>query len=110
MLYIIASLALAVAWAPLFKRFLRGWRNRKNPVSLAICALISLIMYTNVMTALLALDPGNWQTVRVLDLLFGGFVVVNFYASFRWSNQRFPNARRGAYSVPPTNVSKDARD
>jgi hypothetical protein len=46
----------------------------------------------------------------MLTTLFNGFVVVNFYLSFHWSNQRFPNARRGSYSVPPTNVSKDARD
>jgi len=110
MLYVIASLALAVAWIPLFLRFLRGWKNRKNPVSLAICATISFLIYVNVMTATVALKLGDWQTVRILNLFFDGLVVVNFYVSFHWSNQRFPDARRSNYSVPPTNVSKDSQD
>lgn len=108
--YAIASLVLAIAWVPLFLRFLRGWRNRKNPVSLAICACISFLIYGNVTTTLLALDAGAWQTVRILSIVFNAFVVVNFYVSFHWSNQRFPDSRRGSYSVPPMNVSKDARD
>lgn len=108
--YVIMSLVLAVAWIPLFARFLRGWRNRRNPVSLAICATISFLVYINVMTATVALGLGDWQTTRILNLLFDGFAVVNFYVSFYWSNQRFPDARRGSYSIPPTNVSKDSRD
>lgn len=110
MLYVIAPVVLALAWIPLFLRFLRGWRNRKNPVSLAICAAISFLIYTNVVSMLLALGAGDWQTVRALNLLFGAFVIVNFYIAFNWSNQRFPEARRGSYSVPPTNVSKDSSD
>ncbi len=108
--YVIASAALALAWIPLFRRFHRGWKNRKNPVSLAICAMISLAIYGNVMGVLLALGMGDWWTVRVLSLTLDAFVIANFYLSFRWSDQRFPDARRGSYSVPPTNVSNDARD
>lgn len=110
MLYALAPIVIALAWIPLFVRFLRGWKNRKNPVSLAICAAISFLIYTNVVSMSLALGSSDWKVVRDLDMLFGAFVVVNFYVAFYWSNQRFPDARRGSYSVQPTNVSKDSRD
>lgn len=106
MVYAIASLALAVAWVPLLVRFLRGWRSRRNPVSLAICATMSALIYGNITTALTAMGQGAWETVRTLTIVVNAFVVVNFYLSFHWSQQYFPDARRSSYPVPPTNVSK----
>ena len=106
----IISLVLAVAWIPLIGRFLRGWRNRKNPVSMAICAMISFLIYVNVITALTLMGLGTWETTQSLSILFNAFVIINFYMSFHWSNQRFPDARKGSYSVPPTNVSKPKDD
>lgn len=110
MAYIIASLALAVAWVPLLVRFLRGWRSRRNPVSLAICATMSALIYGNVTTALTAMGQSAWETVRTLTIVVNAFVVVNFYLSFHWSRQRFPDARRSSYSIPPINVSKPSDD
>jgi hypothetical protein len=110
MVYVIASFALSVAWVPLLVRFLRGWRSRRNPVSLAICATISALIYGNVTTALTAMGQGAWETVRTLTIAVNVFVVLNFYLSFHWSGQRFPDARRGSYSIPPMNVSKPNDD
>lgn len=104
MLYAIVTAVLAVAWVPLFFRFLRGWRHRKNPVSLAICAMISYLIYTNVIAAFTTLGMGSWRTERQLTLLFNGLVLINFYLSFRWSEQRFPDARR---ATAASDVSKD---
>lgn len=110
MVYVIIPAVLAFAWVPLLVRFLRGWRNRKNPVSLAICATISALIYGNITTALTAMGQGTWETVRMLTVAVNVFVVVNFYLSFHWSQQRFPDARRGSYSIPPMNVSKPDDD
>lgn len=110
MIYVIVPAALALAWVPLLVRFLRGWRSRKNPVSLAICATISALIYGNITTALTAMGQGAWETVRMLTVAVNVFVVVNFYLSFHWSSQRFPDARRGSYSIPPMNVSKPDDD
>lgn len=110
MTYVIVPLALALAWLPLLARFVRGWRSRRNPVSLAICATISALVYMNVTTALTAMGQSAWETVRLLTVLVNAFVVVNFYLSFHWSSQRFPDARKGSYSIPPTNVSKPGND
>jgi hypothetical protein len=104
--YVIVPAALALAWIPLLVRFLRGWRSRKNPVSLAICATISALIYSNVTTALTAMGQGAWETVRLLTMMVNVFVIVNFYLSFHWSSQRFPDARKNSYSIPPMNVSK----
>lgn len=109
MAYVVIPLALAIAWIPLLVRFLRGWHNRRNPVSLAICATISSVIYGNVTTALLAMGQGAWQTVRILTVAVNAFVVVNFYLSFHWS-RRFSDARRSSYSIPPMNVSKPNDD
>lgn len=106
MVYAITSFALAVAWVPLLVRFLRGWRSRRNPVSLAICATISALIYGDVVTALTVMGLGAWDTVRTLTITVNALVVMNFYLSFHWSGQRFPDARRGSYSIPPRNVSK----
>lgn len=110
MAYVIVPIALAFAWVPLLVRFQRGWRNRKNPVSLAICATISALIYNNITTALTEMGQGAWETVRMLTVAVNAFVVVNFYLSFHWSSQRFPDARRGSYSIPPMNVSKPDDD
>lgn len=110
MVYVIIPTALALAWVPLLIRFLRGWRSRRNPVSLAICATITALIYGNITTALTAMGQGAWETVRMLTIAVNVFVVLNFYLSFHWSGQRFPDARRGTYSIPPMNVSKPSDD
>lgn len=110
MVYVIIPIILALAWVPLLIRFLRGWQNRKNPVSLAICATISALIYGNITIALTAMGQGAWETVRMLSIAVHVFVVMNFYLSFYWSSQRFPDARRGSYSIPPMNVSKPNDD
>jgi hypothetical protein len=102
-----ALLTLAVVWLPLAWRFLRGWRNRKNPVSLAICAAIGLSVYVNIMMALALTEHTSWEFFIIATRLFDLVVIVNFYVAFHWSKKRFPNARRTPheYSIPPTNTT-----
>lgn len=107
-----ASVVLAAAWLPLAARFLRGWRNRKNPVSLAICAALCLFAYSNVMFALVVLDSTTLRFLAIASHAFELVVVVNFYAAFRWSAKRFPEARGESreYTVPPMNVSNTSHE
>lgn len=107
----IVLLLLAVAWLPLAWRFFRGWRNRKNPVSLAICAAISLSSYANILLALTLLGQASWAFFTFATRVFDLIVVANFYVAFHWSNTRFPNTRRVSheYSVPPTNTTTTPR-
>lgn len=105
---IILSGALALAWLPLALRFNSGWRARRNPVSLAICASVLLFAYTNGLFALALAGWTTWRFFATAWHVFGVVVVVNFYVAFRWSEKRFPDAR-STYSIPPTNVSSTPR-
>lgn len=110
MLYHVLSLGLTVAWLPIFVRFRRAWKTRKNPVSLAICAMISFLMYRTLVPVLVELNLGAWPVADDLTMLFNAFVLLNFYLSFHWSAQRFPDARRGTGEQPPIKPPKDLTD
>ena len=107
----VALVLLAIAWLPLAGRFLRGWRNRKNPVSLAICAAICLSSYTNLIMALMLTSDASWEFFVVATRVFNLIVIVNFYVAFHWSKRRFPDTRRAPheYTVPPTNTTTTPR-
>lgn len=105
---IATSCLLAVAWIPLAVRFNRGWRSRKNPVSLAICAATLLFTYTNVLFAFALAHETTWNFFAVATHVIDFVVVVNFYVAFRWSDKRFAEARR-EYSIPPTNTTSTPR-
>lgn len=105
---IIAASVLALAWLPLAVRFSRGWKTRKNPVSLAICAAMLLFAYTEVLFAFAISGETTLRFFAVATHVFNAIVVVNFYVAFRWSDTKFVNARRG-YSVPPTNTTSTPR-
>ncbi len=106
---IAVSCVLALAWLPLAVRFNRGWRYRRNPVSLAICAAMLLFTYTNVLFAFTLADQTTWRFFAVATHVFDVVVVVNFYIAFRWSDRKFVDARRATYSVPPTNSASTPR-
>lgn len=106
---IVISSVLAIAWFPLALRFKRGWTNRRNPVSLAICAATLLFAYTNLLFALALGGQTTWNFFAGATHAFDIVVVVNFYVAFRWSDRRFVDARRGTYSVPPTNTASTPR-
>lgn len=89
----VLSIVLALAWLPLTLRFLRGWRSRRNPVSLAICAALCLFMYMNVLFLLVALHGASWRFYTIATHVFEVVVVVNFYIAFKWSAIKFPDAR-----------------
>lgn len=102
---IIASVFLAAAWLPLAWRFNLGWRARKNPVSLAICASALLFSYTNILFILALTGETTWRFFALTTHVFDVVVVVNFYVAFYWSDQKFVEARRRVYSIPPPNVT-----
>lgn len=105
---IITACVLALAWLPLALRFNQGWKTRRNPVSLAICAAVLLSVYENVMYTLAVSGVTTWRFYAVATHVFEVIVVVNFYVAFRWSDKKFENQRRD-YSIPPTNSTSTLR-
>ena len=107
-LLVIVSSVLAIAWLPLAARFNRGWKNRKNPVSLAICIALIMFAYTNALFVLALSDQITWRFLSLATHVFSIFAVTNFYVCFYWSDKKFQDSRR-AYSVPPTNTTNTPR-
>ncbi len=105
---IITSGVLTLAWLPLAVRFNRGWKTRRNPVSLAICAAILLFAYMNIMFALAVSDVTTWRFFSIATHAFEAVVVINFYVAFRWSDKKFENQRR-EYTIPPMNSTSTPR-
>lgn len=97
---------MILLWLPLATWFFQGWRNRKNPVSLAICLTAILGAYTHALFVCTLIGQTSWNFFAVATHIFGLVVVVNFYIAFRWSNTRYQGARRHDYSIPPTNVPR----
>lgn len=87
-------LAVLLFWTPILAFFLKSWIKRKNPISLSICAIILLVIYTGV------LQPYSAKSDPDVFLLTMGAVnlvtAVHFYISWIWANRRFRSDRRPA--------------
>lgn len=87
------SVALALAWVPILLKFVRSWRARRNPVSLAICGIIVMSVYANAIALAVYAFDGNPSWAALATHIFNGLVCLNFYLSFMWARKRFPDAR-----------------
>lgn len=97
MFYILTAtmIAITAAWTPIFLKFFRTWRARHNPVSLAICGIIALTIYSNAISLGVSTFDSNplWSTVAVIA--FNCIACLNCYLAFRWSDRKFHSDRKG---------------
>jgi hypothetical protein len=90
MLVVVAGI-LAVAWVPVGIYFFKSWKNRRSPLSLAICGLIGFPIYTNLSTALFMDSSSKWVC---LVLVVANLVLwSNFMFCFYWQKKSFPDVR-----------------
>jgi hypothetical protein len=87
---LVVAAVVAVAWIPLLIRFFRSWRDRENPISLAICFLIIMASYTPLWVAVGPENPWSWAGLLVIDSLVCG----SFYAALLMARRRFKDDRR----------------
>jgi hypothetical protein len=91
------SLLLAVSvclWVPIFLRFYRAWTTRRNPISLSICAAITLIIWES--------GSGLWVVMgqvgaELAAVVVGGLslaIGLWFHIAFFVSERRFGDSRR----------------
>lgn len=91
---VLALIVVGVAWLPLAARFWLSWRDRHNPVSLAICGAMAFMVWLHgalawaIYTSSVSVE---WfgATAVVLSTLLMAY----FYVSFAWSRHRFPDSR-----------------
>lgn len=98
---IAGALALSILWIPLSSKFLAAWRTRKNPVSLAIFAMMLMLTYANAMFAFALLGEVSWRFYAVATRTFELIICVNFFIAFRWSDTKFAGNRKTDTTPPP---------
>lgn len=92
-LFSIVAAVLALLWAPLIGKFYKAWHDRKNPVSLAICWMIIVVMYSHLLYTLVMSFEADHRWVSAIALAFSFVACVNFYVSFYWSKKKFKDQR-----------------
>lgn len=93
--YLVISLIGVLLWTPILIKFYRSWSARRNPVSLAICAAVVLIMWSTL--AGMWLVTGRIQAGELImaTSAMSAAVAIYVHASFVWSKRRFPDSRSG---------------
>jgi uncharacterized membrane protein HdeD (DUF308 family) len=87
-----AAIAVALAWIPVGLRFVRSWRARGNPISLAICVLIVQALYAPIY--LVTTFPASWPIATVIAI--NGISCATFYVAIHYASRKFPDTRNGA--------------
>jgi hypothetical protein len=90
----VVAIALSVLWAPHLVGFYRSWRDRRNPISLAIMFMILLILYTNAFAVLHL----RWRvSASAAGWVYGACsaaVAIYFHLAKAWASKRFQDSRR----------------
>jgi hypothetical protein len=91
--YIALAIVTVAVWIPALLKFFRTWKARKNPISLAICTAILLIMWEAVghiweITGAVTSAAGM-LAFTCLSIAVG----IYFNLSFLWAKKRFPDVR-----------------
>jgi hypothetical protein len=90
----ITMCAITAAWSPIFVKFFQAWRSRHNPVSLAICGVIALVIYSNAISLGVSTFDGNPLLSTVAVIAFNMVACLNCYLAFRWSDRKFHSDRK----------------
>lgn len=73
-------------------RFVRSWRARGNPISLAICALIVQALYAPIYLVMALHDL--WPIATVITI--NGISCATFYVTIHCASRKFPDTRNDA--------------
>jgi peptidoglycan biosynthesis protein MviN/MurJ (putative lipid II flippase) len=90
----ITATIIAILWIPILKKFFVAWRDRHNPVSLAIGLNITLMIYLSLLVVMVASFKARLLWAVGLSALFNLAACVNFYVAFHVAQKRFGNQRQ----------------
>ncbi len=91
--YLFTSLISVFLWTPILIKFYRSWSSRRNPVSLAICASITLIMWTSLAGMWVVTGKIDPSTLILATAGMSGMVAVYVHVAFYLSKVRFNDQR-----------------
>lgn len=97
----LVGLTLIAAWVPILLRFFRAWKQRHNPVSLAICGVVLLIIYMNVLLIMVSSFKASLFGALLIGLGFNVIACFNIHIAFRWSEKKFHDQRSSVTKVEP---------
>lgn len=92
-IYIVISGLGVILWVPILLRFYRSWISRQNPISLAICSFILMLIWFSV--------AGIWLvsgSIGANEMMFASaalmlIVAIYSHVAFYWSDRRFSGIR-----------------
>lgn len=84
---LVVSLVVSALWIPVLLFFFKNWRERKNPISLAISGVIFFVVYSDVLVLLCKYSGSDvpFYIMQITEALTIAF----FYVSFRWAKWKF---------------------
>jgi len=94
-LYYILSVISAALWIPILTKFYKSWYARQNPVSLAICSLILLILWMAAAGVWIFSSDVSQELITVCSSGLSAMVAIVFHVAFYWSDHRFTDSRSG---------------
>lgn len=91
--YFLLALASIGLWIPILLRFYRSWSNRHNPISLAICATILMLMWAAIAGLWICSESVDATTVMFVTTGLSTTVAIYTHAAFYWAKKKFPDNR-----------------
>ena len=91
--FVVAGIAVLL-WLPILLKFYKAWLGRHNPVSLAICALILLLVWSSVAGAWLVTGSLDADVVILVSTGMSALVAAFSHVAFYWSDKRFVGQRK----------------
>lgn len=92
-IYFVLAGVCTILWVPILLRFYRSWLARGNPISLAICAAILLLMWLSVAGSWIATGGVNACTGMIVSTALSAAVALYAHLAFYWSSKNFPSSR-----------------
>lgn len=93
--FIIAGVAVLL-WLPILLKFYKAWLGRHNPVSLAICAVILLLVWSSIAGTWLVTESLDADTVIFASTGLSALVAIFTNVAFYWSDKKFSGQRKSS--------------
>lgn len=92
--YVVLSGLGVALWTPILLRFYRSWIGRGNPVSLAICAKIALLIWSSIAGIWVVTGGVRDEVLAIVSCAISVCVAGYTHFAFRWSEKNFNSQRR----------------
>ena len=92
-IYFALAAGAVVLWAPILLKFYRNWVGRHNPISLAICAAIILLMWLAIAGGWAVTGSLSGEVVTFASTGISLVVAVYTHFTFYWAKRKFDEDR-----------------